>query len=474
MQSNALKAERLPIAANSTVSQRIAEPDLAHARTLVARGDDMAASQAYLALLARDPTHFQCLTELAGLAFAGGYRSAARTAYEQAVSLHPREAIGHVNLANVLLAEREIKAAREHFELALQCDPDFYPAHQGLAGILADAGDPRADEHRDRGFQGRAVVRKPFRGVGKAKKVLLLVSARGGNIPTEQWLNDRHYDVTAIYAEYHETSAILPAHDLIFNAIGDADLCADALKQAAAICARSRRPVVNRPEQVMGTGRAGTSERLAGIAGLRVPRVETLSIAAIRRRQEIAFPVLIRRPGYHTGQYFYRVETRSDLEMTLDQFDALGADDLLLINYMDARGSDGLSRKFRMMFIGGRPYPLHLAISRDWKVHYFTAAMAEDASFREEEQRFLDDPAGVIGKAGMTALRQVASKLGLDYAGIDFGLSNDGRILLFEANATMVLIPPSPDPIWNYRRPAITAAFEAVRTMLRQRLGQSS
>ena len=30
--------------------------------------------------------------------------------------------------------------------------------------------------------------------------------------------------------------------------------------------------------------------------------------------------------------------------------------------------------KYRVMFIDGVCHPLHLAISRDWKVHYFTAA----------------------------------------------------------------------------------------------------
>ena len=57
-----------------------------------------------------------------------------------------------------------------------------------------------------------------------------------------------------------------------------------------------------------------------------------------------------------------------------------------------------MARKYRVMFIGGAVYPLHLAISDDWKVHYFTAAMAANQAFRDEEQRFLEDMPSVLGE----------------------------------------------------------------------------
>jgi hypothetical protein len=125
-----------------------------------------------------------------------------------------------------------------------------------------------------------------------------------------------------------------------------------------------------------------------------------------------------------------------------------------------------MARKYRVMFIGGVAYPLHLAISADWKVHYFTAAMAANPDFRREEHRFLDDMPGVLGERAMDALTRIQSMLGLDYAGIDFALAPDGSLLLFEANATMVIIPPDPDPIWDYRRRAVTGALTAARRLI--------
>ncbi len=88
-----------------------------------------------------------------------------------------------------------------------------------------------------------------------------------------------------------------------------------------------------------------------------------------------------------------------------------------------------------------------------------------------EEAAFLDHPEETIGLAGWRALEDIAQALGLDYAGIDFGLNADGEILLFECNATMVLLPPGPEPVWDYRRAAFGRAFAAVEAMMRNRLG---
>src|ERR1700722_18739108 len=118
------------------------------------------------------------------------------------------------------------------------------------------------------------------------------------------------------------------------------------------------------------------------------------------------------------------------------------------------------------MFIDGVAYPLHLGISSDWKVHYFSADMAPEAKFREEERRFLNDMPAVLGERAMRALEGIAGALGLEYAGVDFALAPDGSVLVFEANATMVVFPPSSEPMWDYRRPAIDTVLGAARRML--------
>jgi hypothetical protein len=118
------------------------------------------------------------------------------------------------------------------------------------------------------------------------------------------------------------------------------------------------------------------------------------------------------------------------------------------------------------MIIDGVLYPLHLAVSKDWKVHYFTAGMAANSAYRAEEQRFLEAMPAVLGERAMAALAAIGRTLGLDYAGVDFALAADGSLLLFEANATMVVNPPDPDPVWDYRRAAIGCVLDAAKRML--------
>ena len=75
----------------------------------------------------------------------------------------------------------------------------------------------------------------------------------------------------------------------------------------------------------------------------------------------------------------------------------------------------------------------------------------------------------VLGARALEALGRVASVLGLDYAGADFALDACGNVVLFEANATMIVGGPDADPRWEYRRAPIARIEEAVRGMLMQR-----
>jgi hypothetical protein len=451
-----------------TQLREIAE-GLERARALAGRAQDDAAKQAYLEVLRRDPTNVQALNELGNLALAGGFRSAAKTAYVQAVTHHPGNPVARVNLANVLREESDRAGAELHYLAALSIDPDLHEAHQGMAWALKEVDHDRAEWHWQKGFSGRAVVTKPYRGTGTGVALLMLVSARGGNIPTQLWIDDRRFSVNAIYTEFYDPRMPLPDHSLVVNAVGDADLCKVALSRAEEIVARTTAPVVNRPGRVKVTGRAENARRLGAFPGVIAPRIDELERTAILAADDLSFPLLLRRPGFHTGEHFVYVENREGIAEAIR---GLAGNELLAISYLDARGTDGMSRKYRVMFVDGVVYPLHLALSVDWKVHYFTSDMASSAVFREEERRFLEDMPAVLGPKAMAALGQICSALGLEYAGIDFALAPDGSVLLFEANASMVVFPPGPDPMWDYRRAAINQVLRAATQMLLDHAGQ--
>jgi hypothetical protein len=91
--------------------------------------------------------------------------------------------------------------------------------------------------------------------------------------------------------------------------------------------------------------------------------------------------------------------------------------------------------------------------------------MDTDPERRAEEQRFLTDAATALGAVAFDALTTIGQRLGLDYGGIDFSVLPDGRLLVFEANATM-LAHGEHDKIFAYRNPVMTEICEAFATML--------
>jgi hypothetical protein len=435
------------------------------------------AKRDYLELLRRTPTDFAVLNDFGTLVLTAGYKDAARSLFSEAVRHHPDNPNGHVNLANLLFMSGEQEPARVHFEAALRVDPDHIHAHRGMGNLLAELGDASgARRHRDKAFKHHFQTALPYRGDGPAVPVLLLISAAGGNIPTSTLLDDRQFQTTVLVAEYADPKMPLPPHDLVFNGIGDADLCREGLEAAQRLLERTDRPVINHPGAVLKTGRAGNVERLRGLPNLIVPRVVTVprhllagaEAAAAIAGNGFSFPVLVRAPGFHTGRYFVRVDNLQELTAAAAQFPG---DEVCLIDQLDARDGDGYFRKLRVMIIDRKIYPLHLAISRHWKIHYFKADMADSLQNRRHDAAFLDDMPRFIGPRGMAALELINAALDLDYGGIDFAVNADGDILLFEANATMVMVPLSNDPKWDYRRPAFDAVFAAVRTMLLDRAG---
>src|SRR6201999_3215363 len=177
--------------------------------------------------------------------------------------------MARVNLGNLLLRANRHPEARAHYEVALEADPDHAGAHQGMGAVLADEGDrDGALAHFRKGFRGHAVSTLPYRGSGAPIPLLQLVSSGGGNIPTAPFLDDCVFMTTVVVADHLDAATPLPPHRLIFNAIGDPDLCRPALEAAIRLTAHSTAPVVNDPRAVMTTGRIDNAARLAGLQGV--------------------------------------------------------------------------------------------------------------------------------------------------------------------------------------------------------------
>jgi tetratricopeptide (TPR) repeat protein len=433
---------------------------LTRARGLVAAGRVEEAKAAYLEALRQEPASGLALSELAALAYGNDNRAAARTLYKQMVQCHPKNATGWINLGTILFEDGELFAARSALEAALRIDDTSLEAHRSLAQVLAALDETDAAEaHWRLSFPGQGAAEQRYRGKEPGTRVLILASVKGGNIPAKHIFDGRTYKATVLYVEYYKPTLPLPRHDLVFNVIGDADLCRDALIIADRIVTCSDAAVINPPAEVLKTGRAENAARMGALTGVRAPRMSLMGKCDVK---DMTLPLLLRAPGFHTGQHFVKVERQEDVAPALS---SLPGDDILAIEYLDARGADGKARKYRVMFIGGALYPLHLAVSSDWKVHYFTADMGIEEDHRREEERFLEDMGQALGPKAMDTLTRIAAKLGLDYGGIDFAVGQDGELLFFEANATMVIVPPPADAKWDYRRAAIARALDAARQL---------
>jgi hypothetical protein len=452
----------------------------------VAAMDPIWAKEQGVGLLAADPSNRRALHRLGELLFAEGKLTEARAALAQAVDLYPDDPVGLVSLARLLIEAKDSESAREHLLHALEVDPQCRAAHVGLSFVLADLGDmAQAAAHQRFAFHGRCVIPGQYRGRQPAVTVLKLISTSGGNLRTEGLLSDCVFQTHLVATEFYDETTVLPPHQLIVNAIGDADIAGTALAGARLLLDRMSAPVINAPAAVAATSRLAIARRLAGLPGVVAPKIARLARESLvspdapnRLLSEgFRFPLLLRTPGFHGGEHFLKVESAVGLADVVAQ---LPGSDLYVIEFLDAQSADRKIRKYRVMMVDGELYPLHVAIAghataghrnlERWKIHYFSADMTERPEYRAEDGAFLSDMRGVLGPRAMSGLRAIQKTLGLDYGGIDFGLSKTGEVLVFEANATMAILPPGEDSRWDYRRPAVERVLGAVRRMLIDRV----
>lgn len=346
--------------------------------------------------------------------------------------------------------DHEIAAA--WYELALTLDPNLASACQNLAAIRADAGrTAEADAWRERAYRLQRVFVE--QAPGQTRRVLVLCAARAsGNVPFDALLPGAincRIKYAIDYADDAE-DAQLPPFDLVFNAIGDPDVAAplaarlerfmSGLKSHPA--ARGARAPLNLPAAVERTARNRIPALLADLHDVQVApciRVDAApasheALAALLAGSGIPLPVLARPAATHGGEGLVRCDDFIALLTRLRD----GAGPRYLTAFRDTRSADGYYRKYRMIFVGGEPFPYHLAISPHWMVHYFSADMEGHAWKLDEERRFLEDPAAALGERALQALAAIGRRLELDYAGIDFTLLPDGQVFVFEANATML------------------------------------
>jgi hypothetical protein len=412
-------------------------------------------------------------------ALAAAYRADGRTpqaiaADYAALALQSRSALALYNLATTFFQSGQNEPAAKWYRLALVLDPDLVLANQNLAAILEVEGrKSEARQYRERALRRQCLFVEP---VAAAKRTVLILAASAfGNVPIEYLIPAASTSRIKWFVEFATPGQEneLPPHDVVFNAIGDADLAEPLLPRLLHFADHCPRPLLNRPDAVARTQRHRIPDLLAGLDDVVVPPAirlagADLAIDGLAERLAAAalpFPLLIRPIGSHGGKDVVLIDDAGQLAA----LPPIEADACYFTGYHDYRAADGFYRKYRMIYVDRQAFPYHMAISPHWLVHYFSADMLAAPWKREEERRFLADPVAVLGTRACAAIAAIGRRLDLDFAGIDFTVLPDGRVLVFEANATMLVHLHDPIEDFPYKHEHVPKIFQAFDAMLDRR-----
>lgn len=267
----------------------------------------------------------------------------------------------------------------------------------------------------------------------------------------------------------HARRPELDGYSHILNLVTDPDQNPQVLDTLKKLLRGYRGKVLNRPEAVLRTGRDQVARRLDGLPGLVVPRTMRvrgdrahIAVDAVAR-SGLAYPLIVRQAGMHTGRTMALVTDPADLEEAVR-----GPGERIITEFVDFRSADGLYRKYRIFCIGGTIIFRHLLVSDDWNVHARDRMrfMAERPALLAEEQELFDRADAPFSASAMGVLAAVAERMELDYFGMDFGQLPDGRLVLFEANPTMNFFPFLSDERFAYVQACLTPARAAFYRML--------
>lgn len=271
--------------------------------------------------------------------------------------------------------------------------------------------------------------------------------------------------------------AELPDHDMVFVAAGESTANRPLLEQIGRFLKSSPKPVLNPADRILKLSRESVSWALRRIPGVAMPLTASVGREVLERvgRSEIplaqvldegAFPVIARPVDSQGGQDLARLEGPSAVTAYLE---ATPSEAFFISRFIDYSGADGLFRKYRVVMIDGRPFACHMAISKNWMIHYVNADMDLDAGKREEEARFMATfDAGFAARHGR-ALRGIDAAMGLDYYAIDCAETAQGSLLVFEVDTAMLVHAMDPVDLYPYKHPQMRKVFAAFRAMLEKR-----
>ncbi len=430
-----------------------------------ARFTEAAAQLRHLVAVHDDDARAHCLL---GVALRGAEKYDDAVAhYRRAIALDPSFAEAHYNLGHVLADCGRYDDAIVAFEAAIAHKPNYPEALRSLGYVLQSVDRPDAATAAfAQALRLQPLITRPA--IGKPSfGVLLLVAPGSGNTPIDYLVQDTAFDshiVLFLPGFAYDLARLRGRADVVVNLISDVDLGAELLGPVADLLAKLGRPVINHPDRIRPTDRAAIAATLRDLSGAVVPQTCHVDRAALLDGAplELAFPLLLRPAGTHGGDDMELVTEAAQIAPLVA---GMRHERFYLTQYVDYRSADGRFRKYRLIFVGGQVLPYHLAIADHWKVHYYRTDMMHQAWMRDEEARFLTNPGAALGAPNLAALEAIRARIGLDFFGIDCGIDRDGRLIVFEVNASM-LVHDDAEAMFAYKQEPVERIKGAFATML--------
>jgi hypothetical protein len=316
------------------------------------------------------------------------------------------------------------------------------------------------------------LYRSPGSAASPRLRLLAFVAAGdiGANIPLEFLIEGSDIELHLLYiVPGRPLPAPLPEHDIAIVAIGEADENRAALAEAAVLAARWPCPVLNRSEHIVRLGRERLYDLLQPVAGVFMPPTRRSGRDVLRRLGQGGgsdVPLIVRPVGSHAGRGLAKLDDRAAIPAYLAERPER---EFHLSPFVDYRSADGLFRKYRIAFIGGAAYPVHMAVLDQWQIWYVNAGMDKSPAKRAEEAHFLGAFDEDFGRRHGAALAETVARVDLDYFGIDCAELPDGRLFVFEADIAQIVHDMDPPDIFPYKGPAMRNLFTAFQGMLRRR-----
>lgn len=284
------------------------------------------------------------------------------------------------------------------------------------------------------------------------------------NTPIEFLLEGSDVILYSVYVVPGQSLPALPDHDVAIFTAGESDRERPVMQMIGQLIQSWPCPVLNRPDRVIHLSRENLPRLMRDIPGLLVPMAIRMNRVGLKKHRH--FPIVARPVGSHAGRGLAKLNTVGDLDAWLE----LQRDSEFFVSpYVDYSSADGKFRKYRMVWIDGRPYPCHMAIADRWDVWYYNAGMETDPGKRMEEEHFISTFDVGFALRHAAALAAIATRLGLEYVGIDCAELPDGRLIVFEADISLVVHDLDPPEVYPYKSRPMQTIFAAFHDMLKRR-----